>query len=215
MLYVNINTILFDLDGTLIDSIKPILKCLKKTFDDIQIDYPGDIAIKALIGTNLENILSPFMNGEQKNEAAKIYKQNYINVQEKGGIPLFGDTIDILQYLKNKNYTLGIVTGKLKKFTTPLLKQHHIEHFFDVVIGVDDTQKSKPNPDPLYKALSLVDKTNTEAVYIGDALSDLETARNADMNFIAITTGTTTKKAYEKQGQKTIVPNLLNLKKFF
>lgn len=207
-------TLLFDLDGTLFDSIPVILKCFQETFQALRIDYPGDTEIKKHIGFDLERIFRNFLSEEKVADAARaVYREFYLPKQDAGIIPLFPDTIEVLEYFKIRNFTLGIVTSKKREHSLKLFQQNQIDHFFDIIVGSEDVENCKPSAEPLLKALKHLNKTVPESIYIGDALVDLQAAQNAQMDFIALTTGTTTAEDFRKNGQNSFatLKNLCDL----
>lgn len=208
-------TILFDLDGTLFDSIPTILKSFRETFTELNETYPGDENIKAKIGSNLQNIMGDALPPAKLELGIETYRRIYLNKQDQGIVPIFPDAEEILEYLQSQNYTLGIVTTKMRKHTVELLEQKNIQSYFKVVIGAEDVERHKPLPDPLFKAVQVLDKKIEETIYIGDALIDLQATQNAKMDFIAVTTGSTSKEAFQKAGQKIILPELIGLKNWF
>lgn len=209
---INKATFLFDLDGTLFDSIPTILQSARETFQEISEKYPGDEKLKTLIGSNLQSIFGAFLAKEKVELASQTYRQIYIAKQDAGMIPIFPDTIEVLQYLKNKNFTLGVVTSKKREHSVTLFQQNKIDHFFTVIIGAEDVKQSKPYAEPLLKAVQALGAEIEKTVYIGDALIDREACQNAGMDFIALTTGTTNSDSFQKEGQKIILPNLNSLK---
>jgi len=211
----NKSTILFDVDGTLFDSIPTILESFQETFFELNETYPGNKKIKSKIGSNLYNILGDYVSPKKLENATEIYRNIYLTKQDSGIISLFPDVIEVLEYLKQTNYILGIVTSKMRKHTVELLQQKNVQNYFQIVIGSEDVEKHKPHPDPLFKAVNDLKGNIDETIYIGDALIDFQAAKNAKMDFVAVTTGTTTKKDFQKNEQKVVLPDLLSLKEFF
>lgn len=208
-------TILFDLDGTLFDSIPTILKSFQETFAELNEAYPGDQNISKKIGSNLQNILGDFLPADKLELGSECYRKIYLQKQDQGMVALFDDTREVLEYLKIQDYVLGIVTTKMRKYTEPLLQQTKIQDYFKLVIGSEDVAKHKPLPDPLLKAVDVLNTQIEETVYVGDALIDMQSARSAKMDFVAVKRGTTSKEAFQNVGQKIVLSNLLELKDYF
>lgn len=210
MLQKKITNVLFDLDGTLFDSIPVILESFQASFLELNEQYPGDEIIKTFLGSDLENTFGAFLKPEKISLAIETYRKIYAVNQEKG-IPLFTDVLEILKYLQQKKYNLGIVTTKLRKYSELLLEVAKIESFFEIVIGAEDVIKRKPDAEPLLKAVELMQTTLNETIYVGDALIDMQASANAEMVFIAVTTGTTSAEKFSNHGQKIILANLQEL----
>lgn len=207
--------LIFDVDGTLFNSIPFIVESFRETFEELEEEFPGEERIKQGIGTNLPNILGPLLPAFKLEQGIETYRKFYLQKQDQGLIPLFEDVKETLLYLKNKNYQLGIVTTKFRKYTTPLLESVGINAYFKVILGAEDTEKHKPEPDPLLKAIELFQSSLENSIYIGDALIDMQAARAAKMDFIAVTTGTTSKESFLNKNQKLILKSLKELKDFF
>ncbi len=96
---------------------------------------------------------------------------------------------DVLDVLKRQGRRLGIVTAK-RRATVELAFGHlPLEHFFDVVIGSDDTERHKPDPEPIMHALHLLDVRPEEAAYVGDSPFDVRAAKAAGVHAVAVTWG--------------------------
>ncbi len=208
-------TILFDVDGTLFDSIPTILESFREMFKKLKEKYPGDEAIKSFLGSDLDNTLKGFIPKEKIPLAKQTYRKIYLTKQDAGIVPLFPDTVEVLEYLKENHYQLGIVTTKTRQSASVLFEDHNISHFFEIMIGAEDVTNRKPHPDPLLKAAKDLNVDVRNTVYIGDAIMDKQASNKAGMDFIAVTTGSVSKEAFQKAGQKIILPELINLKEFF
>ena len=162
--------ILFDLDGTLIDSTKSILDGFKYTFDIHAKSYPGDDKVLNLIGHPLE-----FM----------FEKSTYLNTT----ILLPAAKKAILEAYKFA--ILGVVTTKTSLYSKILLDELGVGEYFKVLIGRDDVTFPKPNAEPINKALNFINQniSKNNIFMIGDTIMDLEAAKNANVNGIGLTCG--------------------------
>ncbi|WP_267525379.1 HAD family hydrolase [Campylobacter sp. MG1] len=183
--------IFFDLDGTLIDSTKPIVSSLKLALKDIKINL-DDNEIKKLIGKSLEEMFATMgVKNEQIKEVVRLYRQYYKDIY-KIHTTLLPQAKEAVE-LAHKFAKVGLVTTKAHIFAKEILNDFHILNYFDVIVGGDEVKKCKPNPEPIFKALSILANKETtlskeclqeifefDKVYmIGDTLNDTQAAKNA------------------------------------
>lgn len=185
--------IFFDLDGTLIDSTKPIITSLRKALESYDFNL-SDEYIKSLIGMSTEGMFETIgVQKEQVNDIVKLYRQNY-KIYYKDETYLLNGAKEAVK-LASKNAKVGLVTTKSVYFAKEILKDFDILEDFSVVVGGDEVKYCKPNPEPIYKALSrlkgsemleiskLKDEYNFNDIYmIGDTLNDTIAAQAAGVN---------------------------------
>ena len=95
-----------------------------------------------------------------------------------------------------------------------ILDKFEIGHFFDVVVGGDEVENPKPDPEALLRAIKLLGTMKQEVVYVGDSIVDVKTAKFANVDFVAVTTGTTKKNLFLQYPHIAIIdslPDLLNI----
>ncbi|MBL7150930.1 HAD family hydrolase [Candidatus Microgenomates bacterium] len=175
-------TILFDIDGVLIDSRKANEEFYKDLLFRIggKIPHQKDLDLFFII-TLKESIkhFYPHLTPKEIEKACKLGVKIYPNVYcfEK----LAPYARQVLTKLKKK-YQLGIVTGRL---IAKVLDRFKLSNFFDVVITAQNYTHPKPHPEPLLMAIKKLKTTPEKAVYVGDAKSDAEAAKRAGVAFIA------------------------------
>ncbi|MDX1809999.1 MAG: HAD family hydrolase [Sulfurospirillaceae bacterium] len=189
-------TILFDLDGTLIDSTDAILESFHVSFKYFDIKSPNDELIKSLIGHPLDIMYEEL--GVQKSQIDSIiaeYKKHYrkISSEQTTLLPYVKEALEEAKRFS----TLGIVTTKTKRYSIELLEHLGILHYFTVIIGREDVQNPKPHPEPVLKALSLLNCNKEFAWMIGDTPMDMLSANEAGIKTCAVLCGYGTKDALE------------------
>lgn len=181
--------ILFDLDGTLIDSTEAILESFTKAYAVCGGEVPEDESIKPLIGLPLEIMFVKL--GVAETEAmnyVQAYKEHYrtIHTQKTVLLPNVKEALEIARVCAR----LGVVTTKTGKYSRELLEHFGIMHYFDVLIGSEDVENLKPHPEPIFKALdALAHSYGTVSYMIGDTISDIQAAQEADIASIAVLSG--------------------------
>jgi len=180
--------ILFDLDGTLIDSTEAILESFHHSFDVYNYPHASDEDIKSLVGYPLD-IMYANLGVDEKNvsDFVNTYKEHYQKISTLKTVLLENAkdaVIDASQFAK-----LGIVTTKTAKYSKVLMEHFELMDYFDVLIGREDVQKPKPDAEPILKALEHFDCENKEIWIIGDTPMDLISAKNANINSIGVLSG--------------------------
>ena len=202
--------ILFDLDGTLIDSTEAIVGTFYYSFEKLNFQFNGnEDDIKNVIGYPLEFMYEKLgVENTQIKKFVNTYKQRYREISLEQTI-LLDDAIESLE-LANKFARLGIVTTKTTKYTIPLLEDMGILKYFETIIGRQEVINPKPNPEPIFKAMENLDVTNSNhKIYmIGDTKLDLIAAKNANITGIGVLCGYG-KREDLKQYSSIIVSNSL------
>ena len=179
-------TILFDLDGTLINSTKAIINSFNFAFNNKNNSIPNENDIKSLIGYTLEDIFANLgVEHSDIKEYIYLYKQNYQKIYLSQTILL--DKVLLALNIAYNFADLGVVTTKTSKFSNILLKHLNIYKFFKIIIGKEDVKNPKPSAEPIQKALKLLNKNTKNAFMIGDTHLDLKAAINANITPIALT----------------------------
>jgi len=174
-----IDTFLFDLDGTLIDTNEVIIQSydytFKKHFKDITVTRDEIIA---QIGPPLSDIFNRYTD-DQALIAKMIddYRNHYKSI-ESDLFQIYDGVLEVIQTLHKKGYKLGIVTSKFKVSAYPSFKHYQLDPYFDVFIGLDDVTYPKPDKEPVLKALSQLNNVKN-AIMIGDNQSDILSGKNA------------------------------------
>lgn len=180
--------ILFDLDGTLIDSTEAILESFGVAFQAHGKEVPGDEAIKAEIGHPLDVMFPTLGVAKEEVEAyVHAYKMHYreISCAKTVLLPQAREAV----MLAKEHATLGVVTTKTAKYSIELLEHMGMMEYFDVLIGREDVTHPKPNPEPIFKALSKLDSHNKKYWMVGDTPMDILAAKAASVESVAVTCG--------------------------
>ncbi|MBZ7939538.1 MULTISPECIES: HAD family hydrolase [Campylobacter] len=182
-------TILFDLDGTLIDSTNAILNSFKDALRILNLDVKEDEKIKDLIGHPLKNMFAMLYpsNSNLIDEFAKTYRECYskIYLEQTTLLPKVNETLHLAYDFAD----LGIVTTKGGTFTPILLESLGIKKFFKTLITLDDVKKPKPDAEPILLALDKLNKTQENAYMIGDTILDVQASLAANITPIALSCG--------------------------
>ena len=180
--------ILFDLDGTLIDSTDAILECMHHSFDIYNYSRPSDEEIKALIGYPLDEMYASLgVETEKVWDFVATYKECYrqISTQKTTLLPNAAEAVK----LASEFASIGIVTTKTGKYSRVLMEHFHLMHHFDVLVGREDVTNPKPDKEPIVKALESFNTQDKDIWMIGDTKLDLLSAQDAGVNSIGVLSG--------------------------
>ncbi|MFZ5611300.1 haloacid dehalogenase [Desulforamulus profundi] len=182
-----INTVLFDLDGTLIDSLPLIRRTYEKVFEEMNIPW-GDAQVMKHIGLPLVDIAKTFAGEARHPEFFKLYQHHYALEHDELTKP-FPGTLEMLETLKSRGFRLGIVTSKTRQVALRSIGFLGIDRYMEVTVAVEDVTRHKPQPDPVLKALELMQAPVETAAYMGDSPFDILAAKRAGVTSIGVTWG--------------------------
>lgn len=182
-----IDTIIYDLDGTLVNTNDMIVKSFKATFNRHfpQIELSLD-TIKSFIGPPLDETFrsytsDPFLIQDMINS----YREFYVEY-EKEGHNLYPGVLQTLKELKNQNYQLAILTSKTREAAWPSYTKTGLSNYFDVFVGWDDVKHPKPHKDAVNTVLKSFDDVK-QAIMIGDNQGDILAGKNAGIYGAGVT----------------------------
>lgn len=182
--------ILFDLDGTLIDSTDAITGCFFYSFKELNFDFKGTKEdIKNEIGYPLDIMYANL--GVDKTKVwdfVSVYKQRYRKISKEQTY-LLPNAVESVK-LASSFARLGIVTTKTTEYTIPLLEHMGIMKYFETIIGRQEVVNPKPNPEPVLKCLDNMSlKPHKNIFMIGDTKLDLIAANKAGIRSVAVLCG--------------------------
>jgi pyrophosphatase PpaX len=183
---MNITTVLFDLDGTLTDSLALIKLTYFRVFQYLDLPW-GNGEVMQWVGLPLKDISAHFA-GERSDQFLELY-QNYYFQDHDAHTSLFPETLELLEYLQEKGFYLGIVTSKRRPITIKTLRLTGMESLIDVVITAQDVKKHKPEPEPVLKALTLLQVKPQDAIFVGDSIFDMLSGKRAGVKTGGVTWG--------------------------
>jgi pyrophosphatase PpaX len=185
---VRFRTVLFDLDGTLVDSGSIILASFRHaTSTVLRREIPDQELLAAVGGSGLREQMEA-LDPERAEELIAVYSVH--NAELHDGLEPCAGVLDALESLHAEGRRLGVVTAK-RRATLALAFEvlPELRRFFAVTIGAEDTERHKPNPEPLLVALERLGEDPANAVYVGDSPFDVQAAKAAGMGSIAATWG--------------------------
>jgi pyrophosphatase PpaX len=178
-----VDCVLFDLDGTLVDTIELILCSFRHATEQVLGEALPDEVVLADVGVPLATQMRSFSE-EHTDELLRVYREHNA-VHHDDLIREYPGVEDVLRELRARGYKLGVVTSKLNHMACRGLDCFDLKPFVDVVIGADDVEIHKPDPHPLLVAAERLGSAPERCVYVGDAPPDIQAAKGAGMVSIA------------------------------
>lgn len=188
-----VTTCIFDFDYTLGDATNGIVASVNFAITQMNLQALAKDDIRKTIGMSLPDTftyLTKISGQQQIARFVQMFKEKADEIMTEN-TELFPDTINVLSYLKSNGMKTGIVTTKYHYRIVEILNKFHISHLIDIIVGGDDVKNAKPNPEALLTAIKKLNAQKNSVLYVGDSIIDAKTAQSANVDFIAVTTGTT------------------------
>ena len=201
--------ILFDYDGTIVNSETAILTGIKYALEFYGYEVPSDKILRTNIGKPLLPVFADLIkNSDPKvnSNLLEAYRNWYYKASEKDLINdyLYPDALKIIKALSSDGYILGIATNKSRTGLLEGLKRHKLLNFFTTIKTVQDT-KPKPDPEMGLTSIAEVGVSTTNTVMIGDTISDALMSKNCSIKFIGVNWGFNDAETLSNNGALSVV----------
>jgi HAD superfamily hydrolase (TIGR01509 family) len=206
-----VELILFDLDGTLVDSLGAIISDMNLALKKIGLPEKSAGEIASYIGTGVDDLVRKSLGhgGKGLLEKARGIFENYRRIHP-GNLRLYPGVKDILEHFKDKKKT--IITNGKREFALLALKRTNIDSYFDNVIGGDDVKCMKPSSCPLDIAVDKFKVDRTKSLIVGDMDIDILAGKKAGIATCAVTYGIGKKEDILKANPDYVIDDILKLK---
>lgn len=186
-----INTIIFDLDGTLLNTLKDLY--LSTNYALSEFSYPQRTVeeVRNFVGNGVAKLIERAIPDGLSNcnyEAClSVFKEHYSGQMLHNTVSYDG-IINMLEVLKRRGYNIAVVSNKFDSAVKDLCNRY-FKNFVDISIGESETIRKKPHPDGVLRAISEFSINREQAIYVGDSDVDVQTAHNAGLKCIGVTWG--------------------------
>ena len=180
-----IDTVLFDFDGTIMDTNNVILMSWQHTFRTLENREEDEKKLAATFGEPLERTLERFFPNVPVEESIEIYR-GYQRKNFSDLITLFPGMKELVMKVKACGYKTGLVTSRLKRTAMEGLEKFDLIKYFDVIITPEDTDKHKPDPEPVNIALEKLGSKPETALMVGDTIFDIQCSHNAGIEAVLV-----------------------------
>ena len=217
---INVDAALFDLDGTILDSIGIYYQIIEIVFKRLDIPMPSREKIReaAKNGDFDWGRLFPENRPKEKDRLIKktrgIIAEIYPNLFEKR-VKLIPEAKETLEALSQKGIKLGVVTSTPRQNMTvklhPLVDSG-INNLLEVIIHADDVPRKKPAPDPLLECSKRLGILPNDCMYVGDARTDIQAGKAAGMKTVGVLTGFDDREALSRENPEAVIDSIASLK---
>lgn len=194
----NIQCILFDLDGTLVDSAPDLANAVNATLSALGRPTFSQNSIRNWVGNGAKTLIERALCGQAEisdkldpalaRDALSVFLEHYKTHLCIDSV-LYPGVKDTLEQLSQKGFVLGLVTNKPAAFISPLLEGLNIAEYFSCQIGGDSLANKKPHPEPLTTAIAQLNQTIENTLMVGDSRNDILAAQAAGVKSVAVTYG--------------------------
>ena len=216
-------TVLFDLDGTLIDTAPDLMNAHNHVMKKFGYETRSTDEIRNLVGKGAASMIGRSMWNQAKNELKKIDDEEIKSLMVKEFIDYYGKNIanesklirgvsKFLVWCKSNNISMAVCTNKTEHLAVDLLKRIEIYDYFEYVAGYNTFEYCKPDPRHLTSVVEILQGEVKKTIMIGDSETDAESAKAADMPFILVEGGYTDKNPDEIY-HNYLVKDFINLEK--
>jgi phosphoglycolate phosphatase len=203
-------SVIFDFDYTLADSSAGEVECVNYALRALNLPPAASTDIHAMIGVSLPETFKR-LTGDAAKTRADEFVRLFIERADAvmlDYIMLFDSSRPAIQQLLENGLTLGIVSTKYRRRISAFLKREELTHAFKVVVGGEDVAAHKPDPTGLLTAVDKLGHSAAQTVYVGDSVVDAETAKRANVDFVAVLSGVTPKDDFRDYAPLAIIDNL-------
>lgn len=204
---MNYNTLIFDLDGTLLNSLDDLTDSVNHALEKLNYPIRSKEEICSFVGNGIEKLIELSLpektTYDKFAECLFLFKIHYSKNLKNKTKPYDG-IIELLKYLKENEYKMAIVSNKFQYGVTEL-KDQYFSEYIKIAIGKSSERRKKPYPDALFKAINDLDSSKDMCLYIGDSEVDFKTARNANIDFAGVAWGFRNKNILEDLGSDYII----------
>ena len=189
-----LETVVFDFDYTLADSSVPVIECVNYALGRLGLPAAPPEAIRRTIGLGLPETLQALAGEDALDRAGKFYD---LFVERSDEVMLDGTVLlesvpEVVRELR-RSVTLGIVSSKYRSRIEAMLWRERLLDPFGAIVGGEDVPVLKPDPTGLRQVLEMLGSPPERSLYVGDTVTDAETARRAGVPFVAVLSGVTTR----------------------
>jgi phosphoglycolate phosphatase len=208
-----IRGIIFDFDGTLIDSYEAIAESLNHVRTSFSLPAFTVDEIRPMVGHGLEHLIASAIGPERVEEGVKLFRQSYAGLCERKThmLPQVKETLDALD---GRGYQMAVASNKPSYFARDIMKALEFDHLFVEVLGPNDVERPKPDPEMLEIIIMRIGLSPEEVVYVGDMPLDVEVGRRAGVAVYAVSTGSASRDALLEAGPDRLLHRFSDLLTF-
>jgi phosphoglycolate phosphatase len=194
-----LKAILFDFDYTLADPSQGSEDCINFALNRLGLPPAPAEAIHRTVGLTLREGFG-HLAGPEHGDHCEAFIRLFLQRADEtmiGLTALFETVPAVVKQLKAQGLALGIVSLKYREHLLPVLERGEVTEAFEIIIGGREVSRPKPDPEGVHLAMARLGSSPANTLYVGDSLTDAETAKRAGLPFVAVLSGTTRREAFE------------------
>jgi pyrophosphatase PpaX len=203
--------LLFDLDGTLVDSIELILSSARHAFVDFDGHAPSDEEWRSSIGRPLQAVLREYASSDAEADRLLGRYREYQLANHDRLMRAYEGIVAALRGFAAAGHPMAIVTSKADWLALKALEFVGVADLFPVIVGCDTCVNHKPHPEPVENALARLDVSPDNAIFVGDSPHDVESGRAANVYTIGVTWGASNRSEMEASGADVVIDDVAQL----
>jgi len=203
--------LLFDLDGTLVDSIQLILNSARFAFVGFEGHIPSDDEWRTGIGRPLQAVLREYARNDAEADRLLVRYREYQLENHDRLLHAYDGIVSMLRAFAEAGHPLVVVTSKSDWLARRALELVGVSDLFPVLIGCDSTLKHKPDPEPVELALTLLGRAASDAIFVGDSPHDIEAGRAARVYTVGVTWGAFAREEMDASGADVVIDRVADL----
>lgn len=210
-----IDTCLFDLDGTLLDTVDDLLDSVNYALGSFDYELKTKEDVRLAVGNGISKLMARMLPGGASDpnfmESINKFKEFYISIKKSKTHPYDG-VVELLSELKSRNYKIGVISNKFDR-ACKMQCQSFFNGLVDYAQGEDEYMGiiRKPNPAGVNKVLEILNSDYKNSIFIGDSEVDIQTAKNANMPCISVLWGLKSKEFLIQNGGTIFVNSPLEI----
>ena len=204
-------TILFDLDGTLIDSIELILNSARYAFEKLERQAPPDSEWLGGVGIPLFTMFGRYARDKEDVGALIAAYREYQLANHDRLTRCYDNVVDTVKSLKARGHEIGIVTSKSEALALRGLAHVGLARYMDTIVGCDGSTRHKPDPEPVQIALTRLGCSPSDALFVGDSVHDIIAGNAAGVRTVAATWGAFTRSDLERASPSLYLDDISSL----
>lgn len=183
--------IIFDLDGTLIDSIPDLTDAVNHMRSTFSLSRLSQAEVTSLVGEGAMRLVEEALPGFNRADLQKglecFLDYNFRHIIDKTGF--YPDVTETLDILKDKGYVLAVASNKSEPHCKEILRLLEADHYFSAILGAESAAERKPSPAPIFHLMQQFGVSHSETVMVGDSINDIKAGKSAGVLTIGCTFG--------------------------
>jgi len=203
MISAGVRAVVFDLDGTLVDSYGPITASLNHARAHWDLAPLAEEQVRRRVGHGLEALVAQEVGADRVTEGVRVFREKYAEIFA-GDTRALPESLETLRDLHGKGYSLAVASNKPARFSSVILDRLGMLRFVTHVAGPDTAGTTKPDPEMIRTCLEAMQSTASETIYVGDMVLDVESGTRAGLPVLLVAGGSASLEDLRRTGRPVL-----------